>query len=276
MKELKIKIPRRDEGKVLHAIFTCNAEDGQQANDLIESKTPKKNPLIIMIHGFTGDKSEWGRFDEAAKRLCQIKSDDYPWCVLRFDIVGSGENEREPILLSKGIENLEDVYNWAKDHGFTNIATIGLSFGGLISLMADLPGRKAAVFWAPGFFLKKAMGFTQKLLATILAIFAPRKEVRIDSSNPDYAPIIINSYFFREISTKEAEKRLRAFNTPSLVVQGTKDDIVKSENNYYAFSLMPHDENHKLVKVEGANHDFKDKHLEIFIDATIDFLKKYI
>ena len=72
---------------------------------------------------------------------------------MTLDFSGSGENERELITLSKQARDLEDVYDWVKTQGYSNIAAIGLSFGGLTLLVANLPEIKTKVFWAPGFYL---------------------------------------------------------------------------------------------------------------------------
>jgi len=42
-----------------------------------------------------------------------------------------------------------------------------------------------------------------------------------------------------------------------------------------AFSLMPQDDNHKLVEIQNATHDFEEKHLQEFIKETVNWLKIY-
>jgi len=107
-------------------------------------KELKKTSILIMCHGFTGDKYEWGRFPELAK-TCNKEGIDG----LIFDFTGSGENERVPISLSKQIEDLESVYKWVQNVGYSNIGVLGLSLGGLTALGANLRGIKTYVFWAP-------------------------------------------------------------------------------------------------------------------------------
>ncbi|MFX1448442.1 MAG: alpha/beta hydrolase, partial [Promethearchaeota archaeon] len=137
MKEKNILIPS-GEDKQLHGIFYFAEEE----NTLV------KPPVLIMCHGFTGDKSEWGRFPETAKALNKEGYD-----ALTFDFSGSGENKRELINLTKQANDLENVYNWVKSKGYTRIAVLGLSFGGLTTMKANLQGLKTEVLWAPPLLL---------------------------------------------------------------------------------------------------------------------------
>jgi len=53
------------------------------------------------------------------------------------------------------------------------------------------------------------------------------------------------------------------------------DDKTPLELTKKAFSMMPQDDNHKLVEVQNATHDFEEKHLQEFIRETVNWLKIY-
>ncbi|MBN2151605.1 MAG: alpha/beta fold hydrolase, partial [Candidatus Lokiarchaeota archaeon] len=125
-----------------------------------------QRPLAILCHGFGGDRQEWGRFPEAAGSLVSAGID-----ALYFDFTGCGENSRKPITLSKQVADLEDVHAWARSRGYSHIATVGLSFGGLTSLLANLPGREAAVFWAPALYMHKSIGKARLILGKLATAF---------------------------------------------------------------------------------------------------------
>ena len=137
MIEKRVLIPNAV-GNDLHGVFYF----------ALEENALDKPPILIMCHGFTGDKYEWGRFPETAKALNKEGYD-----VLIFDFSGSGENKREPITLTKQAADLEDVYNWIQNQGYSKKAVLGLSLGGLTTLKASLPGIITYVFWAPPFLL---------------------------------------------------------------------------------------------------------------------------
>ncbi len=255
MAEQKIQIPRKN-GGILHGIlYSCEKQDVLP-------------PIVIMCHGFTGDKSEWGRFPTSAKSLNNAGFD-----TLIFDFFGSGENEREPVLLSHQIQDLEDVAQWVKEKGYSKINTIGLSFGGLTALLAKIPERKCAIFWAPGFYLNRLFRKKDRLMMKV-AKFLHLTPIKRKSSG-DYPPILINDKFMQEIDAIDMNKELEQFSTPSLIIHGSADTTLPPEFTREAIRHMPKDENHKRIEVDGANHDFKDHHLEEFIQKSILWLKKY-
>jgi pimeloyl-ACP methyl ester carboxylesterase len=255
MKEEKIQIPRSN-GKTLAAIH-------------YQTEQPKNStPMVIMCHGFSGDKSEWGRFPRTAERL---NTEGYD--VVTFDFSGSGENPREIVNLTKQVKDLEDVFEWVKNQGYINISTIGLSFGGVTSLLAKLPERKCAVFWAPAFFIEKIAGRMGMFGGKLLKIF---KKIRIKiKSSGDYPKIEIDYTYLDDVKKSEPEKHLAEFTQPSLIVQGVEDSTVKVEYSREAIALMPQDELHKLVEIANTDHDFSGEYLEQFIDHSLDWLNKF-
>jgi len=255
MEQIKKLIPR-SMGGYLRAIHFTNEKSKN-------SEDSKQFPLVIICHGFSGDKYEWGRFTDTAVALSEVDYDS-----LLFDFSGSGENERELITLSKQARDLEDVYDWVKIQGYSNIASIGLSFGGLTLLVANLPEIKTKVFWAPGFYLKK-------MFPSSMAKNLKKKPLVIPSSG-EFEPITIDHTFVEDLSNYDANSYLNSLVTPTLIIQGTGDTTIGLDNTREAFKHLPQDDHHKLVEIDDAAHDFKGDHLVKFIELTIDWLKKYL
>lgn len=251
--EKKILIPRSVGGK-LHAIHYISEEQSFSESD-------DKHPFVIMCHGFSGDKYEWGRYPEMAKALNKENFD-----ALIFDFSGSGQNDREFITLTKQVRDLKDVYKWSKEKGYIWIAIIGLSFGGLTTLVTPLPEVKTIVFWAPGFHIKNL--FTENFMKSL-----KKKPLKIPSGNLE--PIMINESFVEDIKNYDIEHYLQNLQVPILIIQGKKDKIVKPIETEEAFRILPQDKNNKLILVENATHNFNGEYLEEFITKTIDWLKIY-
>ncbi len=228
---------------------------------------PNSTPFIIFCHGFTGDKYEWGTFPKTAEKLAAEGFD-----AIIFDFSGSGQNPREPITLSKQVQDLEDVFGWAKQQGYAKISAIGLSFGGLTLLVAKLPDLKAAVFWAPGFNLAKRFNLFKRFGWRFASLFkkGPKK-----IKSTETGPIWVDYSFVEDLLDYNVDEYLVDFATPTLIVQGTADTSVKPHDTRFAFQLMPIDDHHQLVEVPGATHLFQDAHLDQFINQTIVWLKKY-
>ncbi|MHA1670010.1 MAG: alpha/beta hydrolase [Promethearchaeota archaeon] len=251
MKEKKVLI-QSSTGSNLHSILYLHGEES------------KNERIVIICHGFTGDKYEWGRFPKLAKSLNKEKID-----ALIFDFTGSGENERVPITLSKQIQDIESVYNWVRNKGYEGIAVLGLSLGGRTLLGADLPGIKAYIFWAPFFFLHSSDDQTDWFKDI------DKGPVKIPSSG-DVEPIIIDLSFVSDFAKFQVKPSLKKLYSPTLIVQGTSDESVPLEHTRKAFQLLPKNENHKLIEIQSATHDFEGVHLVEFITNTVKWLKNYL
>jgi len=249
----KKKLIHRSIGGHLHAVHFTNEK----------SEDSKLSPFVIICHGFMGDKYEWGRFTKTATALSDVGFES-----LIFDFSGSGENEREFITLSKQVRDLEDVYDWVKNQGYSNIAAIGLSFGGLTLLVTNLPEIKTKVFWAPGFYLKKI--FTSTMAKNL------KKKPLVIPSSGECEPITIDNTFVEDISGYDANSYLEKLATPTLIIQGTGDTTIGLDNTREAFKHLPQDDHHQLIEIEKATHRFDGELLTQFIEVSVNWLKKYL
>jgi pimeloyl-ACP methyl ester carboxylesterase len=228
------------------------------------SSANKSDSILIMCHGFTGDKYEWGRFPELAKE-CNMEGFD----ALLFDFSGSGENERIPITLTKQIQDLESVYQWVLGKGYKKIAVLGLSFGGLTTLGAKLPGIITYIFWAPFFFLHTTEDKTDYFKDL------NKGPVRIPTSGEGEL-LLIDMSFITEFPKVRVNSHLKKLNVPVLMVQGTSDQSVPYKFTRKAFSLLPNNDSNKYIEIKDATHDFEGEHLKKFIEHTIRWLIIYL
>ena len=223
----------------------------------------RSDVLVILCHGFTGDRSEWGRYEKTASSCVGSG-----WDAVLFDFSGSGENERIPVTLDNQVRDLEDVAAWGIQLGYSSIVTIGLSFGGITSLIAKVPKRKVAVFWAPAFFFDRIAGNFKKKLASFLFSLT-KKPIKIKT-------VYIDKTLFEGKWNSDPELLLKEFDIPSIIVQGSKDKTVPVSDSQKAFDLMKKDGKHELHIVEGTDHDFNKQYLDEFISVSIDFIKKHL
>jgi predicted alpha/beta-fold hydrolase len=169
------------------------------------SANPEESAIVILCHGLPGERHEEGRFPKMAE-LCNNVGFD----ALCIDFRGSGENVREPIMLSKNIKDLEDTYAWALNIGYLHIGTLGLSFGGISSLMANLPDRKCAVFWAPAFYVARGFRKNQGKFRFALKkwlLKKTHKQMQRKSSGKNQLPVIITYEFYDEIDRIDVHPR---------------------------------------------------------------------
>ncbi|TFG21027.1 MAG: hypothetical protein EU530_01685 [Promethearchaeota archaeon] len=222
--------------------------------------------LIIICHGAMGDKFEsHNRFLYVTKSLTENNYD-----VLLFDFTGSGENERVPFQTSSMIEDFKAVWEWASQQNYTTISTIGLSLGGLISLVTPAPGRKLAIFWSPAFHPKDFISPFLRFLAKILPKHAKITLKMPTSGKPP--KILFRISFVHELLEMNIEEHLQRFSTPTLIIQGTRDIVVNPKSSIRAYSLLPQGKNNFLKMVKGAPHDFRGNHLDEYILHSLNFL----
>jgi pimeloyl-ACP methyl ester carboxylesterase len=165
------------------------------------------------------------------------------------------------------------VYQWALDQGYTLFGTIGLSFGGLVALRATLPRRTVAVFWAPAWYMHKILGTARLFFAKLLLIRG--RNLKIDAVS---GFLLVNKQFFLDIAENMnlIDASLSRFTTPSLVVQGLDDGTVHPDWTRAAFACMPRDENHQIVEIPRATHEFKGMELKEFIETSVKWIRTHI
>jgi putative redox protein len=251
----KITIPRAI-GEELHA------------NHYIRNQSNIKDPLVIMCHGFTGDKDEHGRFSLAGQEFNNAGYD-----AIAFDFSGSGENKREPVTLSRQVKDVEDVVEWAKKQGYQRMGMLGLSFGGLTTLQVKFPERKAVVFWAPAFFMSRIIGERKRPLLRLIAVFKPSIQRK---SSGNYPPIIIKKQFFEELYDLDPVEQLSKIVVPALIIQGQDDKDVKVEYTREAFDYMPQDQFHKMIEFPNCDHEFKEENTPKAIKETIRWFNQFL
>jgi pimeloyl-ACP methyl ester carboxylesterase len=231
----------------------------------------KKPPVVIMCHGFPGDKNDNGNFGNFAKKLLAVGIE-----TITFDFSGYAANPREEITLQKQIMDLEDVWTWAKTKGYETLGTLGLSLGGVTSLWAELPERKAAFFMAPAIYLNRNVTFILLLLFTVRKIFT-KKPMRFPFSG--YRPqILVGSGIVEDAFRfygKRRKIKLNSFTIPTKIVHGTGDWTVRSWGSKKAIKHLPSDGHHTLELFPRVNHTF-DGMIDVVGDKIADFFTKYL
>ena len=179
----------------------------------------KNNSLVIMSHGFRGDKDEHGRFVLAAEDFFERGFD-----VLRFDFGGHGESYQTPILVKTELNDLISVIKYAKDLGYGHIGLFGHSLGGLVSLEAYDESIEAVALWAP-----------------VTAAF-DKNAFDEDDLNEEV----------KQIDQKEIIENIKI---PVLIVHGQEDIDVSIQQSRDAIELLP--EGSVLEEIPSAGHDLE-------------------
>lgn len=238
--------------------------------NLVGNLYPTDNKsIIIMAHGFTGDKSEWGRFDKTAEALNKVG-----YNVLAFDFSGSGESDDDSLTVDKQVDDLNCAIRFVSDRGFRKIGLLGLSLGGLISLKVYSPEKniKTMVLWAP-VTSKKDNYSKKKFTPAELNELKEKGYITKIMEAGVRKKIIIDKQIIKDRESINQKQLLSQIKCPILIIHGDKDESVPLEDSKNAIRYLP--SKSKLEIIEGATHDFTEQ-LDTIIELTTNWFKQYL
>lgn len=209
-------------------------------------------PAILLMHGYSGDKDEHGRYEDASKRLVARG-----FAAIRFDFRYGKTPENGSESEGKLSEMTPD--EWISDAGAMlsyvtsldgidakRIGVIGLSMGGYTAVCASARSKlaRAVVEWsAPA-----------KLRPTRQWIRGEGHFLRFKRASNLYVPL----RDCRKIAPR-----------PFLAVAGTNDMVVNYQNSVSLFKAAR--EPRSLYLIGGADHVFS-KHQDELLGVTIGWL----
>lgn len=215
--------------------------------------------LVIMCHGFTGNKSENKRlFVEAARTFAREGLN-----ALRFDFFGSGDSEGEfrESRLSHNIENLRDVIAWGRGRGF-RVAVLGISMGAATAVLtlADQP-VEALVLWSTVPDLKQLFESYVEEPSQLAAL----------PETVEHDGWLIDADFFYDALRYDVPQAFSALTLPKLIIQGTADAplFVRGFEIFRDIVTPPAD----FMEIPEAGHTFqKPQHRKQVIRQTAIWL----
>jgi len=228
-------------------------------------KAPSKS-VIIMCHGFTGDKSEWGRFDKAAQTFNKEKFN-----VLNFDFSGSGESENDSLTVDKQVDDLNSAIQFVLDKGFENIGLLGLSLGGLVSVKAYNPKIKTMVLWAPVTHAKE--NYRSRFTEEQLEELDKKGYITKIRSKGIRKKIIIDKQMIIDREAVNQKKILSRVKCPVFIIHGDSDDRVPCQDSKNAIKYLSSES--KLEIIKNADHGFIEQ-LDKIIKLSSNWFKKYL
>lgn len=221
------------------------------------------NKLIIMCHGFMGNKIENKRlFVETARELNNFGIDAF-----RFDFYGSGDSAGEFMdsRITCNIANLKDAFIWAEDKGYKDIAVLGISMGAAtLILSAQDINAKAFVLWSTVPDMKKVFA----------AYSDDAYEINSQKGHFEYKGWIITKAFWEDAIQYDISKSFARIKNPKFIVQGTADSplFVQGFNDFRKIAIPPAD----FMEIPNACHTFQTvAHRRQLIRQTVVWLKRH-
>lgn len=221
---------------------------------------------VIMSHGFTGDKTEWGYFDTVAESLHEAG-----YNVLTFDFSGSGESNDDPITVEKEVDDLDSAIQYLeeKDH-IERIGLYGHSLGGLVSLRNDRPEVEAMVLTSPVTARVEDYGahrFDNDDTFTYEdGIYTKHRDRGVRDQIP------IDEKIIEERREVDQDHLLSDIETPVLIIHGKQDSVVSLEDSREAVEKL---ETGEIRVIEGLDHSY-DTHYDQIIENAENWFSQYM
>ena len=243
----------------------CFQVSNQKIVGILVKPEKKTKNAVLLLHGFKGTKDEWGRFKKLAEALSREG-----FANLRIDMRGSGESEgrfRDMSVYTEKEDALVAV-NYLIKQGYERIGLVGLSFGGLVSLLTSLEIEISVMcLWAPATYYraeKHLRGKENEL---------EEKGYIIVFSRVSGEPFEVGKKFFETLNEINTDEVLEKIKCPTLIIHGNEDESVPIEGSKKAIKLMNCKKELKIIP--NADHNFYEQ-IDEFINLTVEWFKKYL
>jgi len=241
--------------------------DGVQLH--LRDDGPKTAPAVIMLHGLGASLHTWEAWAQAFAPQ---------FCVIRFDLPGSGLSPPDPALDYTDERSLHLILALMDQLGLQRATLVGNSMGGRLAWLfaAQHPARvdKLVLVSPDGF---ASPGFAYDTPADVPALLGfmrcvlPRATLRANLA-PAYADpnkltdAVVDRYYdlmrapgardallqrMRQTLLHDPVPRLRTITAPTLLLWGTGDAMIPPANANDYLEAIP---GSKLVRLEGLGH----------------------
>jgi pimeloyl-ACP methyl ester carboxylesterase len=217
--------------------------------------------LVLMYHGFTGNKTEHGGLFRDFSRLL---SENHIGS-LRMDFAGNGESDGSfcDFTFDTLISDANLMLDAAKTvSGVTGIALMGYSMGGAVAALIGANHSDAVdkiLLWSPA----------GNMCDIIRNVF--EQSEKLENGNANYPNFEISKAMAESASRYTMYDRLERFKNKVLIIHGRKDPAV---NYLYGirYSVSFPDSHLCLLDNAGHGYDRREDKAELFA-KSLEFLK---
>ena len=223
--------------------------------------------IIILVHGFTGDRHEEGRFDTFAQTFHGTGFN-----VITFDFGGSGESDDDSLTIQKETDDLLSIIQYVKSKGYNQIGLLGHSLGGLISLRCYSTDIKAMVLTAP-VTAPVLYNWREKYLPDQVRECENKGYITFYKEKGIRKEIIIDKRILEEREEVNQAGLLENVDCPVLIIHGNKDVSVPYTDSVAAIKYLSADS--KLEIINEAEHSY-NAHLDMFTQLAASWFSVYL
>jgi len=229
--------------------------------------TANSKSIVILSHGFTGDKSEWGHFDRVAEALSEVN-----YNALAFDFSGCGESDDDTLTVAKQVDDLSSAIEYAKSLGYQKIGLFGHSLGGLIALKNHDKGIETMVLTAP-VTDKVKYDWSERYTKGQLDELKDQGYLTKVRDEGVRNTFLIDKRMLKDRESVNQKEILENVKCPVLIIHGNKDESVPVEDSINAIKQLSPDS--RLEVIDGMDHYMKEEYDEV-VDKTLRWFQDHL
>lgn len=207
-----------------------------------------RGPLVILFHGFTGNKLEPHRiFLKLSRRLA-----DQGIAALRFDFSGSGESDGdfEEMTFFREVKEAGAILDYARSLPQVDpsrIGLVGLSMGGAVA--ATLAGERPSDIKALSLWSAATDSYMRQLMI-------PRLPTLLQDERGcyDWDGNLVHPRFLDEMGRWNPVDTVSKFQGPVLILHGSRDETIPQEAAFKYYRALPGRARLKII--EDADHTY--------------------
>lgn len=246
--------------------FTLQGPDGRRISATLNAAPDPTNKIVVLCHGFLGSKENW------TNRTVADQLATHGIASVRFDFFGHGESDGDlkDLLLTTLVAQTESVLTLMRGQGYTHIALLGSSFGGLVATLAAARHSTLAAL-----ALRCPVGDFPALLRRQFGNAGIDLWRRLGQVPSSVAPIPVHFRFFEDCERHNAHHAAQALRMPTILVHGDRDEVIpvtQSEELYLHIRAEK-----ALHIIPGADHRFSQpEQFRRAIELLVNWLRRYL
>lgn len=217
--------------------------------------------IVVMFHGFTGNKTEHGGHFRDFSRLLEENS----IASLRMDFSGNGESDGSfnDFTFDTMTTEASLLIDYAKSiAGVKNVVLLGFSMGG--ALAAWLAPRRSEdidklILWSPA--------------ANILSMIKTRYETadKLPNGDADFGNYPLSTAMYKSLAKYNMLENVDKFSKPVMIIHGKKDMAVNYEVSLNYEKLY---NDVRLHIIESAGHGYdRSREKEELLEKSLNFVR---
>ena len=249
--------------------FTFPDSDGHKVSAVLAAPEGRTDRAAVLCHGFLSNKNS--TTNKALTRRLNAAG----IATLRFDFFGQGESEGpfERITCTTALNQAIAALDQAALKGFTRLALMGSSFGGLIATLTAASRKDLACLAlkcpVPDFEEMLRLEFTPAGLAEW------KRTNTIPNITGAEGRIRLHYGFYEDCHRHAGYDAAKTVTAPTLIVQGDCDEYVPMHQAHRLLEALQGPK--RLEVLPGADHGFtKGPDFERMITLLSDWITKHL